>query len=79
MLSFLMAIIWIWGFANLLVDLLELVGIVANLPLEFLGLTFLGFGNAMPGMNRQASHRYIDGSCVGTYGIVRNGVDGLCI
>jgi len=45
-----MSIIWIWGLANLLVDLLELVGIVANLPLEFLALTFLGFGNAMPGI-----------------------------
>ena len=45
-----MAIVWIWGLANLLVDLLEMVGIVADLPLEFLGLTFLGFGNAMPGI-----------------------------
>jgi len=49
-LSFIFAIIWIWGFANLLIDLLEMVGMIANLPLEFLGLTFLGFGNAMPGI-----------------------------
>lgn len=47
-LSFVFSIIWIWGWANLLIDLLELIGIVANLPLEFLGLTFLAFGNAMP-------------------------------
>lgn len=47
-LSFIISIIWIWGMANLLVDILEIVGIVADLPLEFLGLTFLGFGNALP-------------------------------
>jgi len=48
--SFFISIIWIWGLANLLIDLLEIVGIAGNLPLEFLGLTFLGFGNAMPGI-----------------------------
>jgi Ca2+/Na+ antiporter len=46
--SAILAVVWIWGLANLLVDLLEIIGIVANLPLEFLGLTFLAFGNAMP-------------------------------
>ena len=73
-----MSIIWLWGLANLLVDLLEIIGIVANLPLEFLGLTFLGFGNAMPGTRFLLSCRYFDGNRPGADGSLGDGLDRVC-
>ena len=43
------SIFWIWGLAGLLIDLLNLIGEVAKIPTELLGMTFLGIGNAMAG------------------------------
>lgn len=44
--SFIMSIIWIWATSNLIVDLLEFLGTIFNLPSSFLGLTFLAIGNS---------------------------------
>eukprot|EP01022_Parablepharisma_sp_SALTPOND_P001211 TRINITY_DN105852_c2_g1_i1.p1 TRINITY_DN105852_c2_g1~~TRINITY_DN105852_c2_g1_i1.p1 ORF type:complete len:614 (+),score=8.66 TRINITY_DN105852_c2_g1_i1:158-1999(+) len=45
--SFVMSAVWLWGFAKLVIDVLEVVGIAADLPLEFLAITFLSLGNGM--------------------------------
>ncbi len=73
-----MSVVWIWGFANLLVELLQIIGLVANLSLEFLGLTFLGLGNTMPGTLPLDLARHLDGDRPIPHGTFGNGVDGLC-
>lgn len=48
LLSFIMSLVWLWGWAKLLFELLQVIGIVANIPLEFLCLTILALGSTIP-------------------------------
>jgi len=43
-----MSIFWIWSVAKILIDILNLLGILFNIPSSFLGLTLLSFGNSVP-------------------------------
>ena len=42
-----MSIIWIWFSASILIDLLELCGIITLIPSNLLGLTVLAWGNSI--------------------------------
>jgi Ca2+/Na+ antiporter len=44
-----MSIVWIWFIANLIVDLLALIGVVSGIPPAYLGLTLIGVGNSVGG------------------------------
>lgn len=46
--SFLISLIWIWGWTNLLIDLLQFIGVMLNIPVEFLAIIFLALGNSLP-------------------------------
>lgn len=46
-LSMIMSIIWIWFIANNIISLLEMIGMLFNLPDAFLGITILAFGNSV--------------------------------
>jgi len=46
--SFAMSIIWIWAVAQVLIDILQLIGILLNIPATFLGMTLLSLGNSLP-------------------------------
>jgi len=46
--NFIMSLIWIWFVAQILVDMLKLIGTIFNIPSAFLGMTFLAFGNSLP-------------------------------
>mmetsp|Transcript_33718 Transcript_33718/g.24750 ORF Transcript_33718/g.24750 Transcript_33718/m.24750 type:complete len:132 (-) Transcript_33718:101-496(-) len=41
-----MSVIWIWMTANMLIDLLNLFGIITKIPSSALGLTILAWGNS---------------------------------
>jgi Ca2+/Na+ antiporter len=43
-----MSILWIWAIAKILIDILEVTGILLNIPATFLGMTLLSFGNSVP-------------------------------
>jgi sodium/potassium/calcium exchanger 6 len=45
--SFVMSVFWIWLFANILIDLLKVLGLLTGLPTTFLGLTVLAWGNSV--------------------------------
>jgi sodium/potassium/calcium exchanger 6 len=45
--SFTMSILWIWLTANILIDLLDLFGILFKIPPILLGLTVLAWGNSV--------------------------------
>ena len=45
--SFFMSVFWIWLFANILIDMLKILGILTGLPTTFLGLTVLAWGNSI--------------------------------
>jgi len=42
-----MSVFWIWLFANLMIDLLKLFGLLTGLPTTLLGLTVLAWGNSI--------------------------------
>jgi sodium/potassium/calcium exchanger 6 len=44
-----MSVFWIWVTAKILVDVLNMFGVLFNLPSSFLGMTLLSFGNSAPG------------------------------
>lgn len=44
--SFIMSILWICAICEVMVDLLSLIGILLHLPVSFLGLTLLAWGNS---------------------------------
>ncbi len=46
--SFAMSIVWIWAVAQVLIDILQLIGILLNIPATFLGMTLLSLGNSLP-------------------------------
>ena len=47
-LNFAISVVWIWASSNLLVDILNFIGITFNIPRPFLGLTLLAIGNSAP-------------------------------
>ncbi len=42
-----MSIVWIWFVANILVDILQLIGYISGITPAYLGLTLLALGNAI--------------------------------
>ena len=46
-LSFAMSVFWIWLFANIMVDLLKIFGLLTGLPTTLLGLTLVAWGNSI--------------------------------
>lgn len=45
--SFGMSVFWIWLFANIMIDLLKMLGLLTGLPTTLLGLTVLSWGNSI--------------------------------
>jgi Ca2+/Na+ antiporter len=45
-LSFFMSVFWIWLVANIMIDLLKIMGLLTGMPTTFLGLTVLAWGNS---------------------------------
>ncbi len=52
--NFVLSIVWIWAACNIIVDVLQFIGIIFNINSAFLGLTFLAIGNCV----RDASLNY---------------------
>lgn len=50
LLAFLMALVWIWWVANILIDLLSLFGVIFDIKAAFLGITVLAWGNSVGDM-----------------------------
>jgi sodium/potassium/calcium exchanger 6 len=42
-----MSVFWIWLFANIMIDLLKILGLLSGLPTTLLGLTVLAWGNSI--------------------------------
>ncbi len=42
-----MSIVWIWFVANILVDVLQLIGYISGIIPAYLGLTLLSLGNSI--------------------------------
>lgn len=42
-----MSVFWIWLFANIMIDLLKIFGLLTGLPTTFLGLTVIAWGNSI--------------------------------
>ena len=49
--SFFMSIFWIWTVSNIVVDILNFLGVLFNLSAAFLGLTLLALGNSAPDLS----------------------------
>ena len=47
MISFFMSMCWIYLLCEIIVTLLELIGVITGLPSSFLGLTILSWGNSL--------------------------------
>ena len=45
---FSMSIFWIWAISTTLIDILQFLGVIFDLPMSFLGLTLLAIGNSAP-------------------------------
>ena len=45
--SFFMSMVWIYMLCEVIVDLLELFGVITGLPSSLLGLTVLSWGNSL--------------------------------
>ena len=45
-LAFVMSVLWLWMFVNFVVDLINLVGMVADLEVSYLGITLIALGAA---------------------------------
>ena len=45
-----MSMFWIWYFANFLIDILNFIGEIFEIPDMFLGMTVLAIGNSLPGI-----------------------------
>ena len=54
-LCFLMSLVWIWWVANILIDLLTMLGIVLSINQSFLGITVLAWGNSVGDMVANSS------------------------
>jgi sodium/potassium/calcium exchanger 6 len=48
--SFLTGIIWIWLFANIVVDAIQIIGTISDIDISYLGVTFMALGNSIPDM-----------------------------
>lgn len=48
--AFLMALVWIWWVANVLIDMLSFFGILFDIKAAFLGITVLAWGNSVGDM-----------------------------
>lgn len=48
--SFLFSIVWIWFIANILIDLLGVVGLILGFKPSYLGITLLAWGNSVGDM-----------------------------
>lgn len=46
--SFFMSILWIWAVAKTLIDVLQIFGVILDVPTTFLGMTLLSLGNSLP-------------------------------
>ncbi len=46
--AFVLSIFWIWGVAKVLIDILQVIGVLFNVPSSFLAMTLLSFGNSVP-------------------------------
>lgn len=47
-LSFIFGIVWIYFAANILIEVIQAVGLILNLPDAFLSVTFIAIGNCLP-------------------------------
>lgn len=47
LISFVMSVFWIWLFANIIIDLLKVLGLITGLPTTLLGLTVLSWSNSI--------------------------------
>ena len=47
LISFVMSVFWIWLFANIIIDLLKVLGLITGLPTTLLGLTVLAWSNSI--------------------------------
>ena len=45
--SFILSIVWIWFIANILIDLIAVLGLILGLKQAFLGITLLAWGNSV--------------------------------
>lgn len=48
--SFLLSIMWIWFIANILIDLLGVLGLILGFKTAYLGITVLAWGNSVGDM-----------------------------
>lgn len=55
LINFLMSIIWIYLFSNIIVDNIKFIGFLFNIPSSFLGLAFLALGNSCPDLSLDIS------------------------
>lgn len=46
--TFIMSIVWIYSITNIIVDTIDFLGLIFNIPDSFLGLTILSIGNSAP-------------------------------
>ena len=48
--AFIMSIVWIWFVANILVDVLQLIGLISGIETAYLAITILSLGNSVGDM-----------------------------
>jgi Ca2+/Na+ antiporter len=55
LIEFVMAIFWIWFVAKNLIEVLNLIGVLFDVPGFFLGMTLLSLGNSLPDLTLNSS------------------------
>ena len=48
--NFLISVVWMWFLANIIVDIIEIVGNISDISIPFLGVTFMAIGNSVGDM-----------------------------
>jgi Ca2+/Na+ antiporter len=55
LIAFVMSIFWIWFVAKILIEVLDLIGVLFDVPGFFLGMTLLSLGNSLPDLTLNSS------------------------